>query len=107
MRFISAQFIAYFENELWKKNAQHANNMAQKLAKEIQSIQPIKITMPVEVNSVFAEIPHYWTEPLKKKFFFYTWNHIRNEVRWMCSFDTTDEDIKQFTDLLRKFSQSE
>jgi len=107
MRFISAQFIAWFEDELWKKNAQHANSMAQKLAKEIQTIPQIKITVPVEVNGVFAEIPQHWIEPLKKEFFFYTWNHLRNEVRWMCSFDTTDKDIEQFIGLLKKFSHSE
>ena len=104
MRFISAQFIEYFNNDLWKKNAQHANKMAQKLVKELKLIPQIKITVPVEVNAIFAEIPQHWIEPLKKEFFFYIWNHHRSEVRWMCSFDTTDDDIERFVKILKKCS---
>ncbi len=105
MRFIGAQFIAYFNDELWLENARHSNTMAQKLAKAVSEIPQIKITVPVEANGVFATIPRDWIEPLRNEFFFYTWNEETSEVRWMCSFDTTDEDIESFVAMLKKFAQ--
>ncbi len=100
MRFISAQFIAYFQNDLWLKNARHANRMAQILADKVTTIDAVKLTQKVEANGIFAIIPKDIIEPLKKEFFFYTWNESTNEVRWMTSFDTTKEDIDLFVDKL-------
>lgn len=102
MRFIAAQFLAYFENDLWQKNASHANNMAQKLYHKVKNIKGVTITQPVEANAVFATIPKHAIEQLKEKYFFYTWNEEAGEVRWMCSFDTTEDEIDSFTDLLKK-----
>lgn len=102
MRFISAQFIPYLGNGLWKKNAMHANRMAQLLEEEIRSIEGVEITQPVDANGVFAIIPGELIPELQKEFFFYTWDEQRNEVRWMTSFDTTEEDIRTFGNLLRQ-----
>jgi threonine aldolase len=96
MRFASAQFVAYLENDLWLKNAAHSNKMAKLLEKEINKIPQIKITRPVESNGVFAIVPETIIEPLREKYFFYTWDEHTSEVRWMCSFDTTEEDIMDF-----------
>jgi len=105
MRFVGAQFLAYLTDDLWLENAKHANAMAQKLVKAISDIPQIKITVPVEANGVFATIPKEWIEPLCEKYFFYTWNEDISEVRWMCSFDTTEQDIDSFVELLREFSK--
>ncbi len=105
MRFVSAQFLAYFKNDLWKKTALHANKMARLLEKEVTGIPEIKITQPVEANGVFAIIPKKITEPLQQKFFFYMWNEKINEVRWMTSFDTTEKDIHDFVELIKKLLQ--
>lgn len=107
MRFVSAQFLAYFENDLWLQNANKANKMAQVLASEIRQIPQIKIIVPVEANGVFAKIPHAWIEPLQKEFSFYMWDHSQDIVRWMCSFDTTNEDINRFVNLLKEFAKRE
>ncbi len=101
MRFISAQFLAYFENDLWKENAIKANAMAQKLYENIKTIKEIKITQKVEANGVFAIIPKEKIAPLQKKIFFYPWNEQTGEVRWMCSYDTTKDDIDNFVTLLK------
>jgi threonine aldolase len=101
MRFASAQFIAYLENDLWLKNAAHSNRMAKLLEKEIKKLSNIKITRPVESNGVFAIIPETIIEPLRDKYFFYTWDEHRSEVRWMCSFDTTEEDILDFVAVIK------
>jgi len=96
MRFISAQFEALFTNDLWRKNAEHSNRMAALLQKEISRIPQVKIVYPVEANGVFAEIPRQAIAKLQKRYFFYVWNEEQSVVRWMCSFDTTAEDVKQF-----------
>ncbi len=102
MRFVGAQFQAYFANDLWKKNAGHSNTMAKLLEAEIAKIPEIKLTQPVEANGVFAIVPSKIIEPLKKQFFFYMWNEAISEVRWMTSFDTTEDDIYEFVDLIKK-----
>jgi threonine aldolase len=101
MRYISAQFIAYLSDGLWKRNAMHANQMAKLLYEKVKSIEQIKITQKVEANGIFAIIPKSITEPLKESFFFYNWNDETNEVRWMTSFDTTKEDINGFVSTLK------
>jgi threonine aldolase len=102
MRFISAQFEALLSNDLWRQNAQHANRMAQLLARELAKIPQIKLTQRVEANGVFAIVPKRYVPLLQKKYFFYVWNEETSEVRFMTSFDTTEEDIADFVALVRK-----
>lgn len=101
MRYIAAQFSAFLENDLWKVNARHANLMAQKLYAAVKDIPGVQITQPVESNAVFAKIPYRIIPALQEEFFFYVWDEDLSEVRWMCSFDTTEEDIESFSSLLR------
>ena len=101
MRFIAAQFEAYLENDLWKKNALHANQMARKLFEAVKNIPGVRVTQEVESNAVFAIIPPEIIPRLQEHYFFYEWDEDRSEVRWMCSFDTTQEDIDGFAGLLR------
>ncbi len=96
MRFISAQFDALFTGELWLKSAQHANSMARLLQKELSRIPSVKIVYKVEANGVFAKIPRSAIAKLQKRYFFYVWNEQQSVVRWMCSFDTTEQDVKEF-----------
>jgi threonine aldolase len=96
MRFISAQLEALLTNDLWRKNAQRANWMARLLEKEISKIPLVKIVYEVEANGVFAQIPRKAIAKLQKRYFFYVWNEEQSLVRWMCSFDTTEQDVKQF-----------
>lgn len=102
MRFVGAQFLAYFNNDLWKETASHSNKMANLLQQEILKIPEIKITEPVESNGIFAIIPKEIIEPLQKEFFFYIWNEQKSEVRWMCSFDTTEQEIYDFVALIKQ-----
>ena len=101
MRFIAAQFKAYFEGELWKENAAHSNAMAQMLYNEIKDLKGVEVVYPVEVNGVFVRLKReVWTE-LQKKYFFYDWDEDDNVVRFMCSFDTTKDDIFSFVSTLK------
>jgi threonine aldolase len=96
MRFIAVQFEALFSSELWLKSARHANKMARLLERELRKIPKVKIVYPVEANGVFAQIPRKAIAKLQKRYFFYVWNEEESVVRWMCSFDTTEEDLRQF-----------
>ena len=102
MRFISAQFLAYFENDLWKHNAETANDMAQKLAEKIKEFPQITISKPTQANGIFATVEPQLLSKMQKELFFYIWDEDRNEARWMTSFDTTEEDIDYFITTIRK-----
>lgn len=101
MRFVSAQFLAYFNNELWKRNASHSNRMAKLLEQEIRQIPALQLTQEVEANGVFAIVPPEIIPQLQEKYFFYMWDEHRSEVRWMTSFDTQEEDIYNFVALIK------
>lgn len=99
-RFIAAQYEAILRDELWRKVAGHSNKMATLLAEGLQSVSQVRITRPVQANVVFADIPLPWNEPLMETYPFYVWKEDRNEVRLMCAWDTTEDEIRQFIDKL-------
>ena len=102
MRFLSAQFESLLEDDLWLRNAQHANRMAQLLKREVNKIPQVKVVHRVEANGVFARIPRRAIARLQKRYFFYVWNEEQSVVRWMCSWDTTEADVKQFAEFLSR-----
>jgi threonine aldolase len=102
MRFISGQYLAFFRNDLWKKSALHSNAMAQLLFNKVKDISGITVTQKVESNGVFVIIPQNIAENLQKHYFFYPWDETRSEYRWMTSWDTTEEDIEKFVELLKR-----
>jgi threonine aldolase len=102
MRFISAQYLAYFRNDLWKKNAMHANHMAGILAEKLRSVEGIRITQKVQSNGVFVIIPKQVAEKVCRTYFFYPWNEMIPEYRLMTSWDTAEEDIDGFVELLKR-----
>ena len=102
MRFISAQFETLLGGDLWRRSAAHANRMAQVLASELEKIPQIKLTQPVESNGVFAEIPAQFVPELQQKYFFYVWDENTSECRFMASFDTAEDDIRDFVAFVRQ-----
>ncbi len=96
MRFIAVQFEALLSNDLWRRSAEHANRMAKVLEAEVRKIPQVKVMWKVEANGVFAQIPAHSIEKIKERYFFYPWIEEECIVRWMCSFDTTEEDVKEF-----------
>jgi threonine aldolase len=96
MRFLSAQLAALLTNDLWLANARHANRMAKLLEEHVRRIPGVQIVYPVEANGVFAQIPREAIARIQQRYFFYVWNEEESVVRWMCSFDTTEEDVRNF-----------
>jgi threonine aldolase len=102
MRYMAVQMEALLTNDLWRRNAEQANRMARLLEQEVQKIPRVKIVYPVEANGVFAQIPHEAIQKIQERYFFYVWSEGESVVRWMCSFDTTEEDVRKFAEFVRE-----
>jgi len=102
MRFVSAQLIALLSDNLWLRSATHANGMATRLRSALEasiasgSIAGLGFSQQTEANGVFATLPAGVADRLREQFRFYDWDAARGEVRWMCSWDTTESDIDAF-----------
>ncbi|WP_289292347.1 MULTISPECIES: low specificity L-threonine aldolase [Bacteroides] len=100
MRYLSCQFTAYLTNELWLKNASHANAMARKLYEALKDFPGVCFTQKMQSNQLFLTMPRPVIDRMLQSYFFYFWNEGNNEIRLVTSFDTTEEDIDQFIHLL-------
>ncbi|MHB1489301.1 MAG: threonine aldolase family protein [Cellulomonas sp.] len=101
MRFISAQFVALLEGDLWLRSAQHANAMATRLRAAVEAIDGVQVTQSTDANAVFVVLPAGAADRLRDYARFYDWNKAAGEVRWMCSFDTTAADVDDFAEDVR------
>ena len=98
-RFLAAQFLAYFEDDLWLRNAQRANAMAARLARGLARFADrVHVTSPVDGNMVFARLPEAWVAPLQQRLYFHVMDPVTNEARLVTSFDTREEDVDAFLD---------
>ncbi|MDJ0356391.1 low specificity L-threonine aldolase [Paenarthrobacter sp. PH39-S1] len=102
MRFISAQFLALLEGDLWLRSARHANAMATRLRTGVEGIDAVRPTQDTESNGVFAVLPAGAADKLRESFRFYDWDEAAREVRWMCGFDTTEADVDAFLAAIRR-----
>jgi threonine aldolase len=108
MRFVSAQLLALFENDarVALSNARHANAMAKRLYDGVVAIskkhKEVKVPNPTEANAVFPILPAKVTAKLQKSYRFYVWNQETGQVRWMCAFDTTPQDVDGLLEALKK-----
>lgn len=101
MRFMAAQFGALIEDKLWLRSAQHANNMAQRLAAGLADAQGVRVSYPVQSNAVFASLSPERIRALQREWTFYMWDERENVVRWMTAFDTTAADVDAFLASIR------
>ncbi|HWH96418.1 MAG TPA: beta-eliminating lyase-related protein [Baekduia sp.] len=102
MRFMSAQVVALLQDGLWQRSARHANAMAAALAQRVAAIPGVQLTRPVQANAVFAVLPRELADAVRPDFPFYTWDETTGEVRWMCSWDTTEDDVSAFAAALER-----
>jgi threonine aldolase len=101
MRFTAAQFLAMLDGDLWYRNAAHANAMAARLHDAVRELPGLTVTRPRQVNAVFAALPPAAIPLLQRVSPFYVWDEARHEVRWMCSWDTTEQDVDTFAAAVR------
>jgi threonine aldolase len=102
MRFLAAQFDALLDDDLWRRCATRANAMATRLAAAVCDVPGLSITRPVQTNAVFAIVPPAAIPLLQDHFAFYVWDERISEVRWMCSWDTTEDDVDAFAAAIRE-----
>lgn len=100
MRYLSAQFIPYFSEDIWIENAMWSNSKAQQLADAMHK-SGIELTQKVQSNAIFFRMDKDLANKLREDYFFYAWDEAADEYRLVCSWDTTDEDIEQFVKHLR------
>jgi threonine aldolase len=96
MRFVSAQLVALYEGDLWLRSAVHANAMAARLAAGLERVPGVRITQRVQANGVFVVLPDGVADALRETWRFYDWDGATGEVRLMCAFDTSPEDVDAF-----------
>jgi threonine aldolase len=101
MRYLSAQYLAYFEDDLWLQNATHSNKMAHCLADQIRNLKGVRFTQKVEANSLFLILPQEAIQKMLEYYFFYMWDENTNEIRLVCSWDTAQSDIDAFVEHLK------
>lgn len=102
MRYLSCQFIAYLTDNLWLKNAAHANEMARRLYDALRQFPDVRFTQKVESNQLFLTMPRPVIDRLLESYFFYFWNEEADEIRLVTSFDTTEQDIEAFIGTLKQ-----
>jgi threonine aldolase len=101
MRYLAAQFNALLDDDLWLRNARHANAMAHRLADGAAGIPGVDLWQPVESNGVFAALDPALIEPLRRDWPFHIWDPDQHVVRWMAAFDTTKDDVDAFLSAIR------
>jgi threonine aldolase len=102
MRYVAAQYRALLTNDLWRRNAEHANRMAARLAAGVAGVDGVRITQPVEANAIFAIVPAEAVPVLQEVAQFYVWDERTSEVRWMTSFDTIEQDVDLFAEAVHQ-----
>ncbi|UTI63816.1 aminotransferase class I/II-fold pyridoxal phosphate-dependent enzyme [Paraconexibacter antarcticus] len=95
-RFYAAQLAAQLDGDLWHRAAAQANAMAQRLAAGVAAIDGVRVTQAVQASAVFAILPPVAATQVMAAFPFYVWDEHTGEVRWMCSWDTTEAEVDGF-----------
>lgn len=102
MRFLAAQFEALLHDELWRSLAGNSNAMAGSLGAALAAIPEVTVTRPVQANAVFVLLPFAAIARLHEQFDFYEWDERSGEVRFMCAWDTTDDDVARLVSAVRE-----
>lgn len=101
-RYLSAQYIPFFKNDLWYTLAEQANLKAQQIAASIQKTPQLTLSYPVETNQIFFTAPKAWIPLILERIFCYPWDNEKNEIRFIASWNTTDEEVHAIELLLKE-----
>jgi threonine aldolase len=103
MRFVSAQLDAYISNDVWIKNAKHANKMGKRLSEGLNNHSDINLSYPTDANEIFATFPRNKIDHLNSEG--YTINEDEwdgKAVRLVTAWNTQDNDVDNFLEILKK-----
>jgi len=108
MRFMSAQLLSLFEAGLGLRSAGQANAMAARLRSALEagiadgSITGLSFSQQTQANAVFAILANDAADRIRERVRFYDWDRALGQVRWMCAFDTTEDDVDNFVAVIRE-----
>ena len=102
MRFASAQLLALFQDGLGVRTAAHANAMAARLRAALEGVPGLAFSHPTDANAIFAELDLAAADRVRERYRFYDWDRAKRQVRWMCAFDTTEQDVDAFVAAVRE-----
>lgn len=105
MRYLSAQYLPFFKNDLWHGLAAHANQKAKEIASIVQTIPQLVLSYPVETNQVFFSAPPSSIPLIQEKIFCHLWDREKNELRFIASWNTSEEDVKEVKSILTEIFQ--
>ena len=103
MRFVSAQLDAYITDNVWLKNARHANKMGKRLSEGLNNHSDINLSYPTDANEIFATFPRNKIEHLNSA------GYMINEDEWdgkavrlVAAWNTKDNDVDDFLEILKQ-----
>jgi len=108
MRFVSAQLLALFEDDLYLRSAARSNAMASRLRDALEreiadgTIAGLSFSQPTQANAIFAVLANEAADRIRERVRFYDWDRAAGEVRWMTAFDTTEDDVDAFVAVIRE-----
>jgi threonine aldolase len=102
MRFASVQLLALFQDGLGVRTAAHANAMAARLRAALEGVPGLAFSHPTDANAIFAELDLAAADRVRERYRFYDWDRAKRQVRWMCAFDTTEQDVDAFVAAVRE-----
>lgn len=105
MRYLSAQFIPYFEKKLWRSLAESANQRALEIATVIEENPQFCLSYPVETNQVFFSAPSSWLSLIQERVHCYPWDQEKNEIRFVTSWNTSKEDVEGLKSVLNELGK--
>lgn len=106
MRYVSTQYIPFFTNGLWHTLAKEANRKAQEIAAIIKATPHLSLSYPVETNQIFFLAPPAWIPYIQDDIFCYLWDQEKHEIRFIASWNTTEQDVMEVQSIFSKISRS-
>jgi threonine aldolase len=102
MRFISAQLEAYVDNDLWLRNATHANTLAKRLESALMEIDGLELVYPVMSNEVFVRFSDAFRQGLRAAEMSINEEELEGSAaRFVTAWNTRPEDVEELIEQLR------
>ncbi len=101
MRFLAAPWVSMLEKGAWLRNARHANAMAQRLEAGLRDLPGVKILYPCQANGIFVQMPAGVADAMRSRGWRF-YDFIGGGSRLMCSWDTAEDDVRDFVTDLRE-----
>jgi threonine aldolase len=96
MRLVSAPWLGLLDDNVWLRNARHANAMARRLGDRLAAIPGLRLMQSVEANAVFVEMAPALQAAIRARGWqFYTFLGDTG-CRLMCAWDTAPETVDRF-----------